>query len=305
VPVLQAQDGTFVGTGSDNYGNPYMISFDINADVRWMVPNEQPQIATAGGGVIGQSGTTYDQNGNATGMMAGLPVQSWTMNEYQAGSVDQVLLNPILFALSWWPFAQGNASGNGTAQIPIDSIANSAVKGVLSKARWRKFAGSHCSSVFQNGLPLPSYSVQVVQTKQGMTNYYDISNPGVGNLTLAQVTGGQYGGNVTLSNYLANGGAVAATANMGYSRQTAVVLQHSVLTQQHPEFDLAHETLLHAYAAQTDSAVFTNGVFLQNGLWRPSGATATVNITTWMSTDCTCTPGNPAAPGCRANSATW
>jgi hypothetical protein len=65
-PVLQAQDGSFVGT--DDNGD--MVAFDASGNVRWIVPNETPQIATADGGVIGQSGITYDQNGNATGMMA-------------------------------------------------------------------------------------------------------------------------------------------------------------------------------------------------------------------------------------------
>ena len=36
-----------------------------------------------------------------------------------------------------------------------------------------------------------------------------------------------------------------------------------------------------------------------------TASTATVNISTWMSTDCTCTPGNPASPTCQANTAKW
>jgi hypothetical protein len=92
-PVLQAEDGSFVGTvavpgtGGNNATN--MVAFDASGSVRWMVPNETPQIATAGGGVIGQSGITYDQNGNATGQGT-LYTQSWTYNMYQDGPVTQV-----------------------------------------------------------------------------------------------------------------------------------------------------------------------------------------------------------------------
>ena len=45
VPVLQAQDGSFVGTAGGN-----MVAFNATGTVRWIVPNETPQIATADGG---------------------------------------------------------------------------------------------------------------------------------------------------------------------------------------------------------------------------------------------------------------
>jgi hypothetical protein len=73
----------------------------------------------------------------------------------------------------------------------------------------------------------------------------------------------------------------------------------------HPEFTLVHEIIFHAYAGLLDNAVFGNTYFQQQGLWRPGNSTATVNISTWMSTDCTCTPGNPQAPTCQANTAQW
>jgi hypothetical protein len=117
-PVLQAQDGSFVGTVDTESGSN-MIAFDASGNVRWMVPNEQPQIATDDGGVIGQSGITYDSNGNATGQMGNLPTQSWTGNTYQVGSVDQILTNFVNLAISYWPFAGGNASGNGSAARPV------------------------------------------------------------------------------------------------------------------------------------------------------------------------------------------
>jgi hypothetical protein len=304
-PALQAQDGSFVGS----YGLD-MVSFDQSGSVRWIVPNYSPLMATADGGVIATSdyvsATVFDQSGNATGQIANMPTQSWTLNEYQVGSVDQVVAMALLFAPGWSPFAGANASGNGTGYFPMDSISNEKVKEILTPARWQKFAQSHCAAVLggPQGIPstMPYYSLQMVQQKQKMTNFYDVGNPGIGNLELQVVTGGQYGSNETLTRYLRT--ANAATANMGYSRQTAVVVQAGFLSQPYPEFHLIHEVLLHAYAALTDDNVF--GLFQANGLWRPAGSTATTTISTWMSTDCSCTPENPAtASTCKANTAPW
>jgi hypothetical protein len=117
--MLQAQDGSFVGTvGVGDPNNPQndMVAFDASGNVRWVVPNDQPQIATADGGVIGQSGTTYDQYGNATGVI-NVGTQSWLGYAYQIGSVDEWLANVVKVAKSWWPFGGGNASGNQTAVL--------------------------------------------------------------------------------------------------------------------------------------------------------------------------------------------
>jgi hypothetical protein len=105
VPVLQAQDGSFVGavTAGGNGLQSDMVAFDASGTVRWVAPNMCPQIATADGGVIAQApnadsgcesplsgpGYTFDANGNATGMAA-IGTQSWQGNQYQVGPVDQV-----------------------------------------------------------------------------------------------------------------------------------------------------------------------------------------------------------------------
>ena len=290
-----------------------MVAFDQGGGQRWSVPNYYPLMATADGGVIAttdfMSATIFDQNGSAVGQMAKMPTQSWPINEYQIGSVDQVVAMALLFAPSWAAFAGGNASGNGTADFPKDSIANDEVNKILSPARWQKFAGSHCAAVFGdplNGIAstMPYYSLQMVQKKQSMTNFYDVGNPGVGNLQLRTVTRREYGSNVTLTNYLRT--AHAATANMGYSRQTAVVLKPGVLSEAHPEFILVHELLIHAYSAWNDDNLFGNTFFQGQGLWRPADSNATYYISTWMSTDCRCTPQNPATAGtCTANTAQW
>jgi hypothetical protein len=121
VPVLQAQDGSFVGTVSvpgppPTYSQTNMVAFDATGNVRWVVANETPQIATADGGVLGQSGTTYDQNGNATGQVS-IATQSWSGLEYtSANSISQVFLPPIPPDIaSFWSQAGGNPSGSGTA----------------------------------------------------------------------------------------------------------------------------------------------------------------------------------------------
>jgi hypothetical protein len=313
VPVLQAEDGSFVGTGWDGNGSVFMIAFNENGSVRWSVANKIPQIATADGSIIatdlsGSAAVRFDQNGSAVEQIGNLPIYSWTGNAYRLGSVEQVIANPLYFALSFWAFQGANQSANNTAHFRKDSISNDKVRKKLTPRFWqRDFAQSHCGAVFANPMAamVPSYSLQVVQKKQEMTNFFDVGNAGVGALPLREVTGGQYGTNVTLADYLNNGGAPAATANMGYPRQTAVVLQPSVLSQGRSEFTLVHEIIFHAYAGLTDDTVFANTYFQQQGLWRPAGSTATANISTWMSTDCRCTPGNPATPSCQANTATW
>ncbi|HUO30111.1 MAG TPA: hypothetical protein VMU80_12905, partial [Bryobacteraceae bacterium] len=118
VPVLQAQDGSFVGTvqyGDPNNPQSDMLAFDASGNVHWTVPNEQPQIATEDGGVIGQSGITYDSSGSATGQIASLPIYSWFGNAYRYGSTDQVLANPPHIALDFWALLQANHSGSRTA----------------------------------------------------------------------------------------------------------------------------------------------------------------------------------------------
>jgi hypothetical protein len=65
LPILQRQDGTYVGELVAPYHS--MVAFDQYGNEKWSVPGDSPQIATADNGVVGTSGTTYDSNGNATG----------------------------------------------------------------------------------------------------------------------------------------------------------------------------------------------------------------------------------------------
>lgn len=105
-----------------------MIRFSQSGNPIWSVPNDSPQIATADGGVIGASGITYDSQGRADGQIANMPIQSWTGNAYQndPGQAQQVDSSPITEANIFWPFtnfwplANANDSGNGTAKkLPL------------------------------------------------------------------------------------------------------------------------------------------------------------------------------------------
>jgi hypothetical protein len=116
LPVLQAQDGSFVGkVVTDGWA---MVSFDAGGAVRWVAPNDEPAIATADGGVIGKSGIIYDQNGAAAGQLGALPTYSWK-GAYQKGSVDSI--NPIFdlgfIAQTYAATPGGNLTGNGFSLV--------------------------------------------------------------------------------------------------------------------------------------------------------------------------------------------
>ena len=233
-PVLQAQDGSFVGNGYDANWNGHMIAFDENGAIRWTVPNKVAQIATADGDIIatngdGSAAVRFNSSGVAVEPISALYTQSWTGNVYRKGSVEQLVGSPVPFALSFFAFQGGNQSRNNTAHFRKDSKTNDKVREKLTPAFWRKFAKSHCASVIANGMMtiVPNYSLQVVQAKQGMTNFYDIGKSDIANLLVREVTDGKFGGTHTLASYVGSG--TAATANMGYPSQTAVVLKPSRL----------------------------------------------------------------------------
>jgi hypothetical protein len=133
-PVLQLQNGSFIGAVRDDYGAvKSMFAFDPSGALRWSVPGYTPQIATADGGVIATtesgSATVFDQDGNATGQMASLPTQSWLGHAYEVGSINLILANPYSAATTFWAFAFANASGNSAATkqeryAQLDSCTN-------------------------------------------------------------------------------------------------------------------------------------------------------------------------------------
>jgi hypothetical protein len=68
--------------------------------------------------VIGASGTTYDQNGNANGQLGSLPTYSFKA-AYRLGSTESVVpaSNLANVATSWTSFQGGNLTGKGTAFV--------------------------------------------------------------------------------------------------------------------------------------------------------------------------------------------
>jgi len=131
-PVLQRADGSYIGTvgigpqpGRVTQTN--MIAFTSSGTTLWTQPYDTPQIATAGGGVIGASGTTYDQNGNANGQLANMPTQSWTGNSYRLGSVNDVAFPATALANSFliWPWGGSNTATQQQWYPPLASCPSS------------------------------------------------------------------------------------------------------------------------------------------------------------------------------------
>jgi len=154
VPVVQAQDGSYVGTASvmtDPTGSPapYMVAFDQSGSLRWSVAgNYQPQIATEDGGVIATddsgAAVAFDRNGNATGQIDKL-TQSWTGKAYRLNPVQRIAATVVPVSMSLWTTAGGNASGNHAAAslmpsavivslLPSWDEARSYMPGVLANA---------------------------------------------------------------------------------------------------------------------------------------------------------------------------
>jgi hypothetical protein len=126
-PVLQAQDGWFVGSVSGDDGQR-MVAFDHSGGVRWVVAGYTPQIALADGGVIATDDSgmavAFGQNGGTTQMMGNLRVQSWPGNSYQIGTVEQVVAIAYTVAASFWAFEGANNSSNNAA---VGSVATTLV----------------------------------------------------------------------------------------------------------------------------------------------------------------------------------
>ena len=123
-PVLQQQDGTFVGVLYDDQQNlTQLISFDQAGNMKWSATGDyQPQIATADGGVIAQNwdtGTsvTFDNTGSVTGQLGSLSTRSWVGSAYSASQGSSLLSQvgpPVSYAPTFAAIQGGNHSGTGT-----------------------------------------------------------------------------------------------------------------------------------------------------------------------------------------------
>jgi hypothetical protein len=172
--VLQAQNGLFIGTAEAYDGSAShldMVAFDAAGNTRWSVRGYGPRIATADGGVIAQAwdpdaqdftGTavTFDENGNATGMMATL-TQSWRGNEYTADGAVSSLSSPPVFpdGASFWSQAGGNPSENGTAFVQCPCLLQSAGTGQINQSAHPTAASQSTFQPVGSGLPLKTYVI--------------------------------------------------------------------------------------------------------------------------------------------------
>jgi hypothetical protein len=117
-PVLQAEDGTYFGTGVTSPNS--MDAFDKSGNVKWTVAGGcSPVMATADGDLIAKSPTgqyvTFDQNGVANGMLATLPTYSWIGNWYSSSgtSLLDTILPSVDFADTFATFVGGSPSPSG------------------------------------------------------------------------------------------------------------------------------------------------------------------------------------------------
>jgi hypothetical protein len=310
IPVLQAEDGSFIGTVVDNQSSQFMVGFGASGNLLWSVPSETPRIALHGGGVVGTSGTTYDSSGNMTGQIPNLAALAWNGDGYQIGSVDWILIDPVLYAGTWVAFQGGTQSANGTTGIPMDSTTDKAVKDILSPKMWDNFRlHSHCAAVlfaeqgFQQIMNFAFSAYGLQQKFERTTHFYNVNDPTYANYSLKQLTGGEVQFEGPISGRLGN--ADAGAFNWGAEKHSVVLLKQAVFQQSTPavpKYTLVHE-LLHAYTAAGDDAIYANTYFKSNGLHRGNG-NETLTLSGWLSTDCHCTPGQ--TQNCSANSApTW
>lgn len=260
------------------------------------------------------------------------------------GSVSQVASVPYFLAASFWAQAGGQYSP-GTAGYPVDSVTTYAVNGnaygsevpgitpdsvrahdatdtangILSHAEWAKFKTSNCAVVLGNiGYGLPSMwhnarypwdpNMIEVQRAQSELRFYDTGNPYWANMPLNKVLPAayaKYNDLFTMGQYLTDAKASAATPVLG--APGPIPLAPGFFQQKKPQVTLIHEVLIHAYAGVSDTQVENSSYFRSQHYWFDGVGSAT--ISSWMSTDCTCTPENPDNQKndvtCNANTAKW
>jgi hypothetical protein len=130
-PMIQSSDGTYFGTVSLSQGT-LLTAFDQGGNIRWSAWNYTPVAVTAEGNLVVQSAdgstfSTLDESGNAIGQLAPLHTQSWTGDNYQLGSVEDVIASPMYVdGASFWPQEGGNPSGTGTAILQCPCLLESA-----------------------------------------------------------------------------------------------------------------------------------------------------------------------------------
>jgi hypothetical protein len=186
-PVLQAQDGSFVGSvwAGENGNTPNMVAFDATGNVRWTVPGYGPKIALADGGVIAQAwdpdaqdftgpAVTFDENGNATGMMGDLPTYSWMGNAYELNALGRSSAappvdpppGPLGLSASAMVHASNRETTHRTPNILAPRVDTTSPIGLVSRIRIPMVDFGLSFAPFQGGSLSPNgSSVKLVQSK--------------------------------------------------------------------------------------------------------------------------------------------
>jgi len=262
---------------------------------------------------------SFDASGNLTTDFSGFSGVSYFANGLWFGFVGSTLnevdANAMWASLVSNAFPLGNLYFERSALPVLDSKTNDSVKSMLGTVS-QGLKTSNCAKVLSAGLSTQTqfanspYSFdQAIMKGTKMTNYFDLTNASTANLTRRQITGGEDANDEPLSQYFPANGQALTTNNSGIQyKYTAIVFAAGVLAWQNqsnakPKYTLTHEVFLHAYANQSDSAVFSNSVFQNNGLLNSNPSSST-NISNWISTDCKCTPGISTGT-CNMNSASW
>jgi hypothetical protein len=136
-PVLQRPDGSYVGTYTNGSSQSFMVAFTLSGQQLWNQPNDRPMLVTSDGGVIGASGTVYDQGGNSVGKSSNSSaIPSWAANSYSATSnASSSVALPVFDefdATSLWGIAGANASQNEVATLQCCTPSLALVFGVPS-----------------------------------------------------------------------------------------------------------------------------------------------------------------------------
>jgi hypothetical protein len=214
---------------------------------------------------------------------------------------------------SFWAQVAATAAQNKASVPPYKKGTDTVNQKILTKQFWNGFATSACMADFKQAFvtPLGAGTVDNILKLQRDDTFYDLTNPEVAKLTIAQVcTNGcnevpppprGFPETRTLVGFLGNG--LAATLNFG--APGPIVLRSGLLNGPLPQLSLAHEVLLHSFYAQTDPNVYS--ALASKHLYDDNKGST--NISLWMSTDCECTPGAPASfqqkNPCPANTAKW
>jgi hypothetical protein len=172
-PVLQRQDGTFVG--STGQGN--MVVFDQSGNQKWAQPGYTPQIATSNNGVVAQSATgqylPLDQLGNVTGQMpCANPIVTWTNNVYQMHGVIQVsCIPPIPAAPPNANFQKFNPSHTSVSAICGNDSLTLVLEYTTFDFAYPPFCGDFTSQS-SYPQPAPDFSFAALNVDESKYNHY-------------------------------------------------------------------------------------------------------------------------------------